>query len=150
MTDTPEIPEIPADAETVEVDAFVTASTDAVWELFTTAAGLEQWWWPMFDDTRYEVDAQEGGWYRIRTSTGGFGVQGRYLQLDEGKRIVQSWDWLGGAEEGERFEQLVVVDFAETGDGTHIRVTQTAALDEVDDLRDGWQDTLTRLEELLD
>jgi uncharacterized protein YndB with AHSA1/START domain len=142
--------EIPDDVERTEIDAFVAASADAVWELWTTVAGLEQWWWPQFDDTRYEVDAREGGWYRFHTSTGGFGVQGRYLQLDEGKRIVQSWDWLGGGEELQGAEQLVIVDFSELGDGTLVRVTQTAPLDELDDLREGWQDTLTRLEELLD
>ena len=142
--------EIPDDVERTEIDAFVAASADAVWELWTTVAGLEQWWWPQFDDTRYEVDAREGGWYRFHTSTGGFGVQGRYLQLDERKRIVQSWDWLGGGEELQGAEQLVIVDFSELGDGTLVRVTQTAPLDELDDLREGWQDTLTRLEELLD
>ena len=142
--------EIPDDVERTEIDAFVAASADAVWELWTTVAGLEQWWWPQFDDTRYEVDAREGGWYRFHTSTGGFGVQGRYLQLDEGKRIVQSWDWLGGGEELQGAEQLVIDDFRELGDGTLVRVTQTAPLDELDDLREGWQDTLTRLEELLD
>ena len=142
--------EIPDDVERTEIDAFVAASADAVWELWTTVAGLEQWWWPQFDDTRYEVDAREGGWYRFHTSTGGFGVQGRYLQLDVGKRIVQSWDWLGGGEELQGAEQLVIVDFSELGDGTLVRVTQTAPLDELDDLREGWQDTLTRLEELLD
>ena len=58
--------EIPDDVERTEIDAFVAASADAVWELWTTVAGLEQWWWPQFDDTRYEVDAREGGWYRQR------------------------------------------------------------------------------------
>ena len=47
-------------------------------------------------------------------------------------------------------EQHVPEDFSELGDGTLVRVTQTAPLDELDDLREGWQDTLTRLEELLD
>lgn len=142
--------EIPAEAERTEIDAFVMASTDAVWQLFTTRAGLEQWWWPQFDDASYELDVQEGGMYRFRTSTGGFGVQGRYLQLDAGKRIVQTWDWLGGGEELQAEEQLVIIDLRETGDGTHVRVTQTGPLDELDELREGWQDTLTRLEEHFD
>ena len=142
--------EIPDDVERTEIDAFVAASADAVWELWTTVAGLAQWWWPQFDDAQYELDVQEGGMYRFRTATGGFGVQGRYLQLDDRKRIVQTWDWLGGGEELQGAEQLVIVDFSELGDGTLVRVTQTAPLDELDDLREGWQDTLTRLEELLD
>lgn len=142
--------EVPEGTEHTVIDAFVAASADAVWRLWTTVAGLEQWWWPQFGDAHYELDVQEGGMYRFRTATGGFGVQGRYLQLDEGRRIVQSWDWLGGGEELQAEEQLVIVDFSELGDGTLVRVTQTAPLDELDDLRDGWQDTLTRLEELLD
>ncbi|WP_405219808.1 SRPBCC domain-containing protein [Agrococcus sp. Ld7] len=142
--------EIPDDVERAEIDAFVVAAADVVWGLWTTREGLEQWWWPQFDDAHYELDVQEGGMYRFRTATGGFGVQGRYLQLDAGKRIVQSWDWLGGGEELQTEEQLVVVEFRETGDGTHVRVTQTAPLDELDDLREGWQDTLTRLEEHFD
>ncbi|SDR86473.1 SRPBCC family protein [Agrococcus carbonis] len=142
--------QVPAGVERTEIDGFVMASADAVWPLWTTALGLEQWWWPMFDDTRYETDPQEGGWYRFHTSTGGFGVQGRYLQLEPGRRIVQTWDWLGGGEELQADEQLVIVDFIETGDGTHVRVTQTGPIDELDDLREGWQDCLTRLEEHFD
>lgn len=142
--------EIPAEAERTEIDAFVVASTDAVWQLWTTPTGLAEWWWPQFDDAQYELDVQEGGMYRFRTATGGFGVQGRYLQLDHRKRIVQTWDWLGGGEELQSEEQLVIIELRETGDGTHVRVTQTGPLDELDDLRDGWQDTLTRLEEHFD
>ncbi|WP_306231525.1 SRPBCC family protein [Agrococcus beijingensis] len=142
--------EIPDDAEHAEVVAFVTTTTDALWPLLTTGAGLEQWWWPMFDDTRYEIDAQEGGTYRIRTATGGFGVQGRYLELDEGRRIVQSWDWLEGEEFAPQPSQLVIVDLEERDGGTLVTVRQTALMDEVDDFRQGWQDCLTRLEELFD
>ena len=138
------------DVERAEVDAFVTATADAVWPLWTTAEGLERWWWPQFEDARYEVDAREDGWYRISTSTGGFGVQGRYLELDEGRRIVQTWLWLGGDEDARQYEQLVTIDFTEQAGGTLIRVAQTVPLDEVDAIREGWQDTLTRLEELID
>jgi uncharacterized protein YndB with AHSA1/START domain len=142
--------EIGPDVERAHVDAFVTTTADAVWPLWTTAEGLERWWWPMFDDARYEVDAREDGWYRIRTSSGGLGVQGRYLELDEGRRIVQTWQWQGGDEGARQYEQVVTIDFTEQEDGTLIRVTQTAALDELESIREGWQDTLTRLEELVD
>ena len=142
--------EIEPDVERAEVDAFVTATADAVWPLWTTAEGLERWWWPQFEDARYEVDAREDGWYRISTSTGGFGVQGRYLELDEGRRIVQTWLWLGGDEDARQYEQVVSIDFTEQEGGTLIRVAQTVPLDEVDSIREGWQDILTRLEELVD
>lgn len=138
------------DVERAEVAAFVAASTDALWPLWTTAEGLERWWWPQFDDARYEVDAREDGWYRISTSSGGFGVQGRYLELDEGRRIVQTWLWLGGDEDARQYEQVVTVDFIEQEGGTLIRVAQTVPLDEVDSISEGWQDILTRLEELVD
>ncbi|MCH1882204.1 SRPBCC domain-containing protein [Agrococcus sp. ARC_14] len=142
--------EIPEEVERTSVEGFVMASADAVWQLWTTVDGLEQWWWPMFDDASYDVDARDDGLYRFTASSGGVGVQGRYLQLDEGKRMVLSWDWMSGYEDGERREDLVVVDFSELGDGTHVRVTLTGPLDELENMRDGWQDTLTRLEELLD
>lgn len=142
--------EIDPDVELAEAVAFVTTTADAVWQLWTTGEGLERWWWPMFDDARYEVDAREDGWYRISTSTGGFGVQGRYVELDEGRRIVQTWQWQGGDEDARQYEQLVTVDFVEQEGGTLVRVAQTVALDEVDAIREGWQDMLTRLEELVD
>ena len=142
--------EIPADAERTEVVAFVETTADAVWELWTTAEGLEQWWWPMFDDTRYEIDAREGGTYRMRTGEGGFGVQGSYLQLDAGRRIVLTWDWQDGDEQADQVAQLVTVDFEEREGGTLVTVRQTVALDEADAISQGWQDVLTRLEELLD
>lgn len=142
--------EIPEGVERTEVEGFVMAAADAVWDLWTTPDGLEQWWWPMFDDADYEVDARDGGRYRFQASSGGVGVRGTFLQLDEGRRMVFSWDWLGGYEGGVRREDLVVVDFTELGDGTHVRVTLTGPLDELETMREGWQDTLTRLEELLD
>jgi uncharacterized protein YndB with AHSA1/START domain len=132
----------------VEVTGFVAATTDAVWALWTTPDGLGQWWWPQFDDTRYELDAREGGWYRIRTAEGGIGVQGTYVELLEGERIVQTWDWLGG--DGTAATQLVTVDFEELDGGTLVRVTQTGPADELEQLEQGWSDILTRLEELLD
>lgn len=136
------------DGHRVEVTGFVAAATDAVWALWTTPDGLAQWWWPQFDDTRYEIDAREDGWYRIRTSEGGIGVQGTYLELAEGERIVQTWDWLGG--EGTAATQRVTIEFEELDGGTLVRVTQTAPADELEQLEQGWSDILTRLEELLD
>lgn len=140
---------IPDDVEHAEVIGFVEMTTDALWPLWTTAEGLERWWWPMFDDTHYEIDGREGGSYRIQTGEGGFGVHGRYLQLDEGERIAQSWIWLSGDDEGAR-EELVTIDFAEVEGGVRIVVRQTAPIDEVEDFQQGWQDCLTRLEELAD
>lgn len=137
-----------ADFTGADVTAFVEADPETVYEAFTSAEELERWWWPMFDDTRYEVDAQEGGWYRIRTATGGFGVQGRYLQLVPGRRIVQTWDWLGGYEDGALHEQIVTISLQEAEGGTRIRVLQTTPADEADAIREGWEDCLVRLEEL--
>lgn len=136
------------DEERAVVDAWVDAPVDEVWELWTTPAGLERWWWPMFDDARYEADARVGGWYRFGTASGGVGVQGRYVAVEEGRRLLFSWDWM--AAEGQRAEQLVEVRLSERDGGTLVRVEQSAPLDEVDDIRDGWQDSLTRLEELAD
>lgn len=136
--------------ERAVVDAWVAAPVDEVWDLWTTAEGLERWWWPMFDDARYEIDARVDGVYRIATATGGMAVQGRFLEVEPGARLVMTWDWLGGYEDGKRHVQVVTVELREHEGGTVVRAGQTAPLDEVETVREGWQDTLTRLEELVD
>ena len=132
--------------EHIEVRSFIAGAIDDVWQHWVDAELLAIWWWPMFDDTRYEIDAQVGGVYRIHTVTGGIAVSGEFTEVVDGKRLEFSWHW-----SGESGESSVSVAFAEGDGGTVVTVTQTGiAYDEVDPLTEGWEDVLTRLEERFD
>lgn len=132
--------------ERLEVRSFVAGRIDEVWQHWVDPELLAEWWWPMFDDTRYEVDAQIGGIYRMHTVSGGMAVAGEFTEVIDGRRLEYSWHW-----SGESGESSVSVDFAEGDGGTVVTVAQTGiAFDDIDPLAEGWEDVMTRLEERFD
>lgn len=132
--------------EGLEVRAFIAGEREDVWQHWVDVALLETWWWPMFDDTRYEVDAQPGGVYRFHTGEGGIGVSGEFEDVEPQERLAFSWHWTG-----QDAESTVVVTFRDADDGTLVTVAHTnIPFDDVDPLTEGWEDVLTRLEERFD
>lgn len=132
--------------EGLEVRAFIAGARDDVWRHWVDVSLLETWWWPMFDDTRYEVDAQPGGIYRIHTVEGGIGVSGEYEDVEPKKLLEFSWHW-----SGQDAQSTVAVQFADADGGTLVTVSHTnIPFDDVDPLTEGWEDVLTRLEERFD
>lgn len=132
--------------EHIEVRSFIAGPIDEVWQHWTDPELLAEWWWPMFDDTRYEIDPQIGGIYRMHSVTGGVSVAGEFIEVQDGKRLEFSWHW-----SGESGESTVAIDFAEGEGGSVVTVTQTGiAFDDVEPLTEGWEDVLTRLEERFD
>ena len=125
------------------------AAPAAVWPLWTSAAGLAQWWWPHLPDTTYDVDARPGGRYLIDSPTAGIGVQGELVSLDEPQELVLTWQWRHAGTPGP--VDRVRVSFEEQEAGTLVRVTHDMSGDqEHDGYRQGWTDVLDRLAGLLD
>lgn len=132
--------------EGVEVRAFIAGARADVWRHWVDVSLLETWWWPGFDDARYEVDAQPGGVYRIHTVSGGFGVAGVYEDVQPEQRLEFSWHW-----SGQDVESEVAVDFADGDGGTIVTVSHEGIpFDDVEPITQGWEDVLTRLEERFD
>lgn len=132
--------------EAAEARAFIAGDRESVWRHWVDVDLLAQWWWPMFDDTRYEVDAQPGGVYRIHSVQGGMAVSGEYAAVEAPRRLEFSWHW-----SGEDSESTVEVTFGEGDGGTIVTVEHSGIrFEDLDPLTEGWEDILTRLEELFD
>lgn len=135
------------DRDGVKAVRYIEAAQEAVWDAWTEASQLATWWWPMFDDARYEIDLQEGGVYRFSSSSGGVGVLGGFIEVDAPNRLIFSWNWQSGHDDVEHRLETVGVSFEPSGKHTVVTVTQTAPIDDVDAVQEGWEDSLTRLEE---
>ncbi|WP_430592252.1 SRPBCC family protein [Humidisolicoccus flavus] len=133
----------------LEVVASVAAPIDQVFAAWSTEM-MPQWWWPMWDDVHYDFEPVPGRGWRIRTIEGGIGVHGEFIEVEDGEQLDFTWIWEGGHADGSLRQESVTVKFSEFEDDTIVRVTQSASDDEIDSLTDGWQDCLTRLEELFD
>ena len=132
-------------AERVVVEQEVPADPAAVYAAWTDADRLARWWWPHLRDTRYVLDAREGGSYLIETEAAGIGIRGRFVELDPPRLIRFTWTWLNDGVPV--VEEPVSIAFQPQGDGTLVTVTH-----ELDDLPDhaenirlGWEDVLGRL-----
>src|SRR5699024_123611 len=79
--------------ETVTVSCWTRACLDRTWDAWTTAAGLQQWWWPHLPDTTYEIDARDDGRYAVASVSAGVGARGKFLQVDRPHRLVMTWHW---------------------------------------------------------
>jgi len=85
---------------------------------------------PTWDTPVAEVDAREGGRYRLsmRTDEGEVHtVSGEYTEMSPPERLAYTWSWEEGpdaAMEGSE-RSLVVVEFLEDGDGTLVRLTHS-------------------------
>jgi uncharacterized protein YndB with AHSA1/START domain len=131
------------------------APRERVFEAWTNPQVLRRWWAaaPGWDTPRAEVDAQEGGRYRLsmRTDTGEVHtVRGEYTEVRPPERLAYTWSWEEGPEPAMAGSEntLVVVEFLEDGDGTLVRLTHSGFADER--IREmhvhGWGAVLANLE----
>jgi uncharacterized protein YndB with AHSA1/START domain len=131
------------------------APRERVFEAWTDPEVLKQWWsaGETWDTPLAEVDAREGGRYRLsmRTDTGEVHtVFGEYREVRPPERVAYTWTWEEGpgpAMTGSE-NTLVVVDFVEDGDGTLVTVRHSGfATEELRDLHvHGWNGVLANLE----
>lgn len=132
--------------EGLEVRAFVVGDRERVWQHLTDVELLQTWWWPMFDDARYEWDAQPGGVYRVHSVTGGVAVSGEFTVVEPPTKLEFSWHW-----EGDDTESSVEIELSDANDGTVLSLRHTGIrFDDAESLTQGWEDLLTRLEERFD
>jgi uncharacterized protein YndB with AHSA1/START domain len=134
------------------------APRERVFEAWTNPDVLKRWWaaGPTWDTPLAEVDAREGGSYRLsmRTHEGEIHtVFGEYSEVRPPERLAYTWTWEEGpgpAMAGSEHTR-VVVDFVEDGDGTLVKVTHSGfATPELKELHvHGWQAVLANLERAL-
>lgn len=131
------------------------APREQVFEAWTNPDVLRRWWaaMPTWDTPVAEVDAREGGRYRLsmRTDEGEVHtVSGQYTEMSPPERLAYTWSWEEGPDAAMAGSErsLVVVEFLEDGDGTLVRLTHSGfATEEIRGLHvQGWQATLANLE----
>ena len=131
------------------------APRERVFDAWTNPDVLRRWWaaGPTWDTPLAEVDAREGGSYRLsmRTDTGEVHtVHGESREVRPPERLAYTWAWDEGpgAEMAGSEDTLVVVDFVPDGDGTIVKLTHSGfANDQIRDMHThGWQAVLANLE----
>lgn len=131
---------------TITITRTVPASPERVFDAWTDVEQLAAWWWPQLAGTTYDVDAREGGAFRISSPAIGATVTGVYSEVDRPRRLVFSWRWQDGGAPDETVVDTVVVTFEPDGPATVVRIDHTSAAHEPDGgAVQGWNDVMDRL-----
>ena len=105
------------------------ASPAEVYEAFSQAEALAQWFSPHGGHVIAETDLQVGGKWALEMQ-GPNGepakVSGQYLEIIENKRLAFTWAWAGTPDRVSK----VCVDFADQGGTTLLTLTHTQFYDE--------------------
>jgi uncharacterized protein YndB with AHSA1/START domain len=131
------------------------APRERVFDAWTDPQLLERWWAALqgWETSRAEVDLRPRGRYVLSMRDGESGavhtVVGEYVDVRRPERLSYTWTWEGEPEEMRGSERtLVLVEFAEEGDGTRVYLTHRGFADwHVRDLHgEGWTGCLDKLE----
>jgi uncharacterized protein YndB with AHSA1/START domain len=142
-------------AVAIELEHRFAAPRDRVFEAWTNPDVLKRWWRAAetWETPLAEVDAREGGAYRLSMKTDEGEVHtvfGEYREVSPPERLAFTWTWEEGpgpAMAGSD-NTLVVVEFHEDGEGTLVKLTHSGFADE--EIKGmhvhGWQGVLANLE----
>ncbi|MEA3189667.1 MAG: hypothetical protein QOD77_249 [Thermoplasmata archaeon] len=129
--------EVPGQDEGFRLVRVFRATPEKLWSMWTTKAGLDQWWKPSAKDMGFDfrvdaLDVRVGGAYDIVMSNAQHGElhnHGEYLEVVPGKRLAYRWDFdifLGPGESP--YPILVTLDFEalppQAGGGTRMTFVQ--------------------------
>lgn len=135
---------------TITVVRQVPVGLDRAYTAWVDPAELAQWWWPQWPDTTYQVDAREGGRYRIHSAAVGMGVEGEFTAVDRPNGFAMTWIWITEDEPAHAGDRPVVdtveVSFSPSGEGTEVTVRHTSTEHIAGGgAEQGWNDVLDRL-----
>lgn len=113
---------------------------DRAWASLTRPDALAAWFWPPRLNARVTADPRPGGEYRVEGT--GMAVGGRYIEVDEPRRLVFTWQW-----DGDDNESAVTIDLVALAGKTELSLVHDRL--DGDEDRDnhvlGWNDCLDRL-----
>lgn len=136
----------------LDIERTVAAAPEKVWNAWTQYPDIAYWWWPASFNVSYDIEAKVGGTYHFEASrapgVGSLGLSGAFLQIEEPRRLVYTWRW----DSEPSYESRVVVEFRPRGESTLIQIHHDDLIDDEDikSHRQGWNDCLDRLQELLE
>jgi uncharacterized protein YndB with AHSA1/START domain len=124
----------------LRITRILPAPVDRVWTALTRPEALTAWFWPPRLQPRVTAEARPGGEYRIEGT--GMAVSGRYVEVDEPRRLAFTWQW-----DGDATQSLVTIDLVAQGGKTELTLVHDRL--DGDEDRDnhliGWTDCLDRL-----
>jgi uncharacterized protein YndB with AHSA1/START domain len=140
-----------ASSLTLRLERILHASKERVFAAFVEPAQLGEWWGPAgFTARSVELDAREGGRYRITMQPPegeAFDLRGRYSEVDPPQRLVYTFEYEQPDPDDQ--ETFVTLSFLDHPDGTRLLFEQgpfaTQARYELHEV--GWSETLDRLAE---
>ncbi len=139
----------------LEMDRFIRAPREKVFDAFTSQAALAVWHCPRgMHVLEASADARVGGKYRI-VMTGHDGarhaVGGEYQSIDRADFLAYTWSWQID-EPSPQIKTLIEVTLTPKDDGTHLHMRHSGFPDA--DTRDahntGWQSVYNHLSDYLD
>ncbi|MBA3434350.1 MAG: SRPBCC domain-containing protein [Actinobacteria bacterium] len=139
----------------LELEHRYAAPRERVFEAWMNPEVLKRWWAaaPTWETPLAEVDAREGGSYRLsmRTDEGDVHtVRGEYTEINPPERLAYTWSWEEGPEAAMAGSEstLVTVEFLEDGDGTLVKLTHSGfANEQIREMHaQGWEAVLANLE----
>jgi uncharacterized protein YndB with AHSA1/START domain len=141
------------DGLTLEVNRVLAAPPEVVFGAFSDANVLARWWGPKgFTIPSAEFDPRVGERYRIEMQPpegDRFHLTGEFREVDPPRRLAYTFLW--DPPDPDDLETLVALSLRDLGGSTEVSLTQgpfkTEARLELH--RDGWTDTLDKLERLL-
>ena len=138
---------------TLNINRNFNASREAVFDAWTTAEAICQWFAPdpTMTTTVEKLDLKVGGRYQFlmqEQSGDKFIVNGEYVSINRSEQLVFTWQW---THEPDIPGMLVTIDFIEKGEHTemlltHERLPNAASRDHHSE---GWVGCFVRLEQLL-
>jgi len=138
---------------TLHLEKVLQAPTELVFAACVEPEKLAEWWGPAgFTAPRVELDARDGGRYRITMQPPdgeAFHLRGEFSEVDPPRRLVYTFEW----EEPDPDDQVTVVtlSFLDHREGTKLVLDQgsfaTGARHTLHEA--GWTETLERLAQFL-
>ncbi|MGE5636617.1 MAG: SRPBCC family protein [Nocardioidaceae bacterium] len=124
-----------------------------MFEAFTDSAELARWWGPKgFTIPRLDFDPRVGRSYSIEMQPpegDPFHLTGEFREVDPPTRLAYTFRWV--PPDPDDVETLVELTFRDLGESTEVALSQGAFTTEARRTlhRDGWTDSLDKLEALL-
>ena len=140
----------------LEVSKTFPVAAEQLYQAWTSPDALKQWWHPMGNTLQRATTKPELGSpveYVFATEAGAhsFTIQGTYKEVQQGQRLVYTWNWQLPTAALGKSEFLLTVVFSPDGDGSRIAITQENFADEeaVQPHHEGWEKALEDLHRFL-
>jgi uncharacterized protein YndB with AHSA1/START domain len=140
----------------IEVKKAFTVSVERLYQAWTSENDLRQWWHPMHNQLKQlQNDLKPGGAviYTFENQDGQevFTINGTYKEVEQGKKLVYTWNWHLPTPAMHDSEFLLTVVFEPHGSGSQLSVRQEQIAHEeaLHVHREGWNKALNDLEAYL-